>query len=81
MRDSTVLSHKDEYIFPEWFLGKYGQKSTLKITCSGMPKSCYDFVTWDNFKTGAVFDGKKNLKTVKGGVILQDVQFAMKDRR
>lgn len=72
---------EDEYIFPEWFLGKYGQKSTLKITCSGMPKSCYEHVTWDNFKIGAVFDGKKNLKTVKGGVILQDVQFAMKDRR
>ena len=24
----------------------------IKITCAGMPSSCYDFVTWENFKTG-----------------------------
>lgn len=24
----------------------------IKITCAGMPSSCYDFVTWKNFKTG-----------------------------
>lgn len=24
----------------------------MKITCSGMPESCYKFVTFDNFKTG-----------------------------
>lgn len=24
----------------------------IKITCAGMPKSCYSFVEWDNFKTG-----------------------------
>lgn len=24
----------------------------MKITCAGMPESCYKFVTFDNFKTG-----------------------------
>ena len=24
----------------------------IKITCAGMPSSCYNFVTWENFKTG-----------------------------
>lgn len=24
----------------------------IKITCAGMPSSCYSFVTWENFKTG-----------------------------
>lgn len=24
----------------------------IKITCAGMPKSCYSFVEWDNFKSG-----------------------------
>lgn len=24
----------------------------MKITCAGMPESCYKFVTWENFKTG-----------------------------
>lgn len=24
----------------------------MEITCSGMPKSCYKFVTWNEFKTG-----------------------------
>lgn len=24
----------------------------INITCAGLPKQCYEFVTWDNFKTG-----------------------------
>jgi len=24
----------------------------IKITCAGMPSTCYNFVTWENFKTG-----------------------------
>lgn len=54
--------------------------SKLKITCSGMPKSCYKYVTWDNFKIGSIFDGKKVLKTVQGGVILQDTTFELKGK-
>ena len=27
-------------------------ENEINITCAGMPKSCYDFVEWETFKTG-----------------------------
>ena len=27
-------------------------EGNIEITCAGMPKQCYDYVTWENFKTG-----------------------------
>ena len=27
-------------------------ENEVHITCAGMPKSCYDFVEWEKFKTG-----------------------------
>lgn len=50
----------------------------LKITVAGMPKGCYNQVTFRNFKLGAVYTGKKQPKIVKGGVILRDVDFTIK---
>lgn len=44
----------------------------LKITCAGMPSSCYQYVTWDNFHIGNEFQGKLKQKIVKGGAILTD---------
>lgn len=37
----------------------------IEITCAGMPKQCYDYVTWDNFKTGFTCGGKLTFKHVK----------------
>lgn len=51
----------------------------IEITCAGMPKSCYDFVTWENFKTGFSCGGKLTFKHVKGGVILVDTEFTIKE--
>lgn len=48
-----------------------------KVTCAGLPKSCVDQVTWDNFVDGAVFSGKLVPKSVPGGVILVDTTFTM----
>lgn len=28
------------------------ESEKMKITCAGLPKNCYDKVTWDNFKVG-----------------------------
>ena len=50
----------------------------MKITVAGMPKGCYSEVTFENFKIGASYSGKKQPKIVKGGVILQDVDFTIK---
>lgn len=50
----------------------------LKITCSGMPRSCYHHVTFDNFRLGNSFPGKLSHKNVKGGVILSEIEFTLK---
>lgn len=51
----------------------------IEIVCAGMPKSCYSYVEWNNFKVGFTCPGKKTLKHVIGGVKLVDTTFTLKD--
>lgn len=37
----------------------------LEITCAGMPKSCYNYVNWDNFRTGLTTPRKINIFSCK----------------
>lgn len=37
----------------------------INITCAGLPKSCYDKVEWENFRTGFTCGGKLTFKNVK----------------
>ena len=53
-------------------------KDLLNITCAGMPKSCYPFVTWENFHEGATYAGKLQPKHVKGGIVLKEIDFTIK---
>lgn len=46
-----------------------------------MPKRCYDFVTWENFKTGFTCGGKLTFKHVKGGVKLIETDFTIKEEK
>lgn len=55
------------------------EKWEIKITCAGLPRDCYDQVTWDNFKEGLKVDGKLAFKHVKGGVKLVETEFTIKD--
>lgn len=50
----------------------------LKVTVSGMPEGCKEQVTFKNFKLGMTYQGKKQPKAVKGGVILEDIDFTIK---
>lgn len=50
----------------------------LKITVAGMPKECYEHVTFNNFKVGASYAGKKVPRIVEGGCILKHVDFTIK---
>ena len=50
----------------------------LKITVAGMPVGCYQHVNFRNFKIGASYKGKKQPKKVKGGVVLNSVDFTIK---
>lgn len=55
-----------------------GEKVIDKITCSGMPRECYIYVNWDNFKIGSTYNGKKRPKHVKGGLILEETDFSIR---
>lgn len=37
----------------------------IQITCAGMPKQCYKYVNWNNFRTGFSCGGKLTFKHVK----------------
>ena len=51
----------------------------IKITCAGMPKSCYDYVEWNKFKQGFSCGGKLTFKHLKGGVKLVETEFTIKN--
>lgn len=53
----------------------------LHITCAGLPERCYEFVTWDNFREGAIYEGKLQAKHVKGGIVLKDTTFEIKPKK
>lgn len=40
-------------------------ENEIKITCAGLPAKCYNFVTWENFKTGFKCGGKLVFKHVR----------------
>lgn len=56
-----------------------GELVFLNITCAGMSSRCYEHVTWDNFVKGSSFDGKLQFTHVKGGIVLKDIQFTIKE--
>ena len=64
-------------------VGRYGKKrlyyAPIKVTCAGMPSSCHEFVTWENFAIGNSFPGKKRFQTVTGGAILTETPFKIKE--
>ena len=43
-----------------------------------MPKDCYQYVNFNNFKIGASYKGKKQPKIVPGGVVLSEIDFTIK---
>ena len=51
----------------------------IQITCAGLPQRCYEQVTWNNFKEGLKVDGKLTFTHVKGGVILKETEFTIKE--
>ena len=51
----------------------------LTVHCAGLPESCHPHVTWDNFHVGAKFPGKLYSKTVKGGIILYEGDFVIRE--
>lgn len=46
-----------------------------------MPKRCYDYVTWNNFKTGFTCQGNLTFKHVRGGVKLLESDYTIKEKK
>lgn len=67
----------NEEIELEKYKDKYN-KDDLKITVSGMPDNCYQYVTWENFEIGATYKGKLQPKHVVGGIVLADTDFTIR---
>lgn len=65
------------YLMEVWNEKK--QEYEIQITCAGMPQRCYDQVSWENFKEGLKVDGKLTFTHVKGGVILKETEFTIKE--
>lgn len=70
---------KAKFIRQKCYLEKINDD--IEITCAGMPKTCYKFVTWDKFKTGFTCGGKLTFKHVKGGVKLVETDFTIKEEK
>lgn len=68
------ISSEEKYLYSR----ENNEYYKLKITVAGMPSGCYNQVTFNNFKLGASYSGKKQPKIVKGGVILREVDFTIK---
>lgn len=70
---------KAKFIRQKCYLEEIDEK--INITCAGMPKRCYSYVTFENFKTGFSCGGKLTFKHVKGGVILVETDFTIKEEK
>lgn len=70
--------YEDEYVntFHAPSENLYGPTSP-KITCAGMPSSCYKNVTWDNFHPGMEYTGKLKMQHVPGGIVLSPTPFTL----
>lgn len=51
----------------------------LEVTCCGMPKTCHEFVTWENFQPGTSFPDKLTPTHVKGGIVLKSIDFTIRE--
>lgn len=49
-----------------------------KVTCAGMPDNVKEQVTYDNFASGSVFEGKLMPRRYSGGIVLQPTTFSIK---
>jgi len=70
---------KARFVRQKCYIEKFDDE--VKITCAGMPKSCYNFVKWEEFKTGFKCGGKLTFSHVKGGVILTETEFTIKEEK
>lgn len=70
-----------KFIRPKCYM-EYGREpgeaeDKWRVTAAGLPISCHAQVTWSNFKPGATFTGKLVPRRVRGGVVLEKIDFTL----
>ena len=83
LRQKTYMEHpcgKSAEEFKKKNPVMYEETNGWKITCAGMGKGCYKYVTPEKFKIGESFKGQLQHNRVKGGVVLIDKEFTIKER-
>lgn len=69
-RETMESMVQEEKVEPWQFYEVDGDTRILNITCAGMPKQCYKYVTYDNFRPSNWFDGKLMPVMTKNGITL-----------
>ena len=82
--DKKLGYWKNEGIFTDSIFLKAKTYIKLKedgmhVTCCGMPDKIKENVTFDNFKYGAIYEGKLSHHIVNGGCILHNTTFSIKE--
>lgn len=67
------------FLRPKTYIEDDVKTGKLTVHCAGMPERCHEHVTWENFKPGAKYSGKLYSKTVKGGIILYEGDFVIRE--
>jgi len=52
--------------------------SHIEVHVAGLPSRCHSQVTFENFRLGAVYDGKLYQRRVNGGIVLVEDKFQIK---
>jgi hypothetical protein len=69
---AKVYYEKQEVIVKE-----INKINKLKVTVAGLPESCHEQVTWDNFHYGSVYTGKLKPEIVQGGIVLLPIDYTL----
>ena len=71
---ARILSHT----FDVWRESDNIRFYDMKVTCAGMPDNVKEHVTYENFTSGATFDGKLMPRRYPGGIVLRETPFTIK---
>lgn len=59
------------------YIAEYDGK--IEVHVAGLPARCHKYVTFDNFRAGATYEGKLYQHRVKGGIVLVEDTFTIKE--
>ena len=67
---------RSRYLRAKCYIEEFNNE--LNVVVAGMPSSCHNEVTWDNFKVGTTYNGKLTPTSTQGGIVLMPTQFTIK---